>query len=49
MTTASQPLVLHFGSMLGKLTGHDFFEFCQRNRDWRFEQTSEGDLIIMPP
>jgi Uma2 family endonuclease len=44
-----KPLVLHFGTILQKMNVHEFFEFCQRNRDWRFEQTREGDLIIMPP
>ena len=31
------------------LTDDQFFEFCQLNRDLRIEQTSKGDLIIMPP
>jgi Uma2 family endonuclease len=31
------------------MSNHEFFEFCQRNRDWRIERTSEGELIIMPP
>lgn len=44
-----QPLILHLGPLLQKMDGHDFFEFCQLNRDWRIERTSEGDLIIMPP
>ena len=44
-----RPLVLHFGSILQKMDAHEFFEFCHRNRDWRFERTGEGDLIIMPP
>ncbi|MGH7961252.1 MAG: Uma2 family endonuclease [Candidatus Binatia bacterium] len=26
-----------------------FYEFCQINRDWRFERTARGDLAIMPP
>lgn len=54
MTTASavseaQPIVLHFGPVLQKMSEHEFFEVCQRNRDWRIERTSDGDLIIMPP
>jgi Uma2 family endonuclease len=44
-----KPLTLHFGSLLQKMDAHEFFEFCQRNRDWRFERTGEGDLIVMPP
>jgi Uma2 family endonuclease len=26
-----------------------FFAFCQQNRDLRIEQTTQGDLIVMPP
>jgi len=44
-----KPLILHFGPLFQKMDAHEFFEFCQRNRDWRFERTREGDLIIMPP
>jgi Uma2 family endonuclease len=43
------PIVLHFGSWLQQMDNHAFFAFCQRNRDWRIERTSEGDLIITPP
>lgn len=43
------PIVLHFGSWLQQMDNQTFFAFCQRNRDWRIERTSEGDLIIMPP
>jgi Uma2 family endonuclease len=42
-------IVLHFGSWLQQMDNQAFFAFCQRNRDWRIERTSEGDLIIMPP
>ncbi|MBI1987511.1 MAG: Uma2 family endonuclease [Nitrospinae bacterium] len=31
------------------MSDHEFFEFCQLNRDLRIERTREGDLIIMPP
>jgi len=44
-----RPIVLDFGPVLQKMTNHEFFEFCQRNRDWRIERTSAGELIIMPP
>jgi len=43
------PLVLHFSSVLKRMTEDEFYEFCQLNRDLRLELTSEGDLIIMPP
>ena len=42
-------LLLHFGPVLKKMNDHEFFEFCQLNRDWRFERTPEGDLVIMSP
>jgi Uma2 family endonuclease len=31
------------------MSDHDFFEFCQLNRDWRIECTADGDLIVMAP
>jgi Uma2 family endonuclease len=45
----AKPLVLDFAPLLRKLSDDDFFEFCQANRDWRFERTREGEVIIMPP
>jgi Uma2 family endonuclease len=47
--TESNPFILHFGPVLRRLSDEDFFEFCQANRDWRIERTSNGDIIIMPP
>lgn len=32
-----------------KMTDAAFYEFCQRNRDFRFEMNRKGELIIMPP
>ena len=32
-----------------ELTDEEFFALCQLNRDLRFERTSQGDIIIMPP
>ena len=32
-----------------KLTDEQFFQLCQDNRDYRFERTANGDLIVMPP
>jgi Uma2 family endonuclease len=49
MLTETQPLILRFSPTLQKMSDQEFFEFCQLNPDWRIEQTSEGDLIIMPP
>ncbi|MCU0541513.1 MAG: Uma2 family endonuclease [Oscillatoriaceae cyanobacterium Prado104] len=31
------------------LTDEQFFELCQNNRDYQFERTASGELIIMPP
>lgn len=41
--------MLHFGPALRRLSDHEFFEFCQLNRYWRFERTSDGDLIVIAP
>jgi Uma2 family endonuclease len=48
-TTEREPLVLRFSPRLKQMSDHEFYEFCQLNRDLRLELTSEGDLIIMPP
>jgi Uma2 family endonuclease len=32
-----------------ELTDDEFFALCQLNSDLRFERTSQGDIIIMPP
>jgi Uma2 family endonuclease len=31
------------------LTDEQYFQLCQNNRDFRFEQTTLGELLIMPP
>jgi Uma2 family endonuclease len=31
------------------LTDEQFYQLCQVNRNLRFERTSGGELIIMPP
>jgi len=31
------------------LTDEQFFQLCQHNRDYQFERTASGELIIMPP
>ena len=31
------------------LTDEQFFELCQNNRDYQFERTASGELIIMAP
>lgn len=47
--TDANPLVLHFGSLLHRISDREFFEFCQLNQEWRIERSTRGDLIIMPP
>jgi Uma2 family endonuclease len=49
IVTETQPLILHFGPALQRMSDHEFFELCRLNSDWRLERTSAGDLIIMPP
>lgn len=44
-----EPIEIEFGSFLKQMSDEEFFDFCQRNRDWRIERTKEGDIIIMPP
>lgn len=48
-STEREPLVLRFSPRLKQMSEHEFYEFCQLNRDLRLELTSEGDLVIMPP
>jgi len=31
------------------LTDEQFWQLCQNNRDYRFESTASGELLIMPP
>lgn len=42
------PLVLQMRPAF-EMSDDQFFEFCQLNRDLRFERTAEGKLIVMPP
>src|SRR5262245_40755831 len=48
-TIESGLLILHLGPTLQRMSDYEFFTFCQLNQDFRFERTSSGDLIIMPP
>jgi Uma2 family endonuclease len=45
----AEPIEIEFGSFLKQMSDEEFFDFCQRNRDWRIERTKEGDIIVMPP
>lgn len=42
------PLVLQLSPAI-EMTDNQFFDFCQQNRDYRIERTSQGEIIIMPP
>jgi Uma2 family endonuclease len=42
------PLILQLSPVL-EMTDDQFFALCQNNRDYRFERTAKGELIIMPP
>ncbi len=32
-----------------QMTEDEFFEFCQENRELKFERTKEGNIIVMTP
>lgn len=32
-----------------EMTDETFYEFCQRNQDYRFEINAKGEIEIMPP
>ena len=49
IVSESQPLILHLGPILQKMSDHEFFVFCQLNPEWRLERTREGDLIRYAP
>lgn len=40
---------IDFGKFLKPMTDDEFFEFCQRNRNFRIEMNSEGEILFMPP
>lgn len=39
----------HFSFFVGELSDKQFEKICRKNRDFRIEQTAEGELILMPP
>lgn len=51
MTTAvrDNSVLFKFDVRPLKMTDEAFYEFCRRNRDFRFEMDKRGNLIIMPP
>ncbi|OYD91213.1 hypothetical protein CDG76_28630 [Nostoc sp. 'Peltigera membranacea cyanobiont' 210A] len=45
-TTVALPSIL---KLKIDLSDDQFFQMCQKNRDYRFERTASGELLIMPP
>jgi Uma2 family endonuclease len=39
----------HFSFFVGEVSDENFEKLCSKNRDFKIEQTAEGELIIMPP
>ncbi len=38
-----------FSFFIGEFSDKQFEKLCSKNRDFKIEQTAEGELIIMPP
>ena len=38
-----------FSFSIGQITDKHFEEICRKNRDFKIEQTADGELILMPP
>jgi Uma2 family endonuclease len=51
MSVAVQPdsVLFTFDVRSLKMTDEAFYEFCRRNKDYRFEMDKRGNLIVMPP
>src|SRR6476469_6831385 len=43
------PISYQLDRIIHHLTDEQFFQLCQNNRDYQFERTASGELIIMPP
>ena len=37
------------GRYIERMTDEEFFLFCQDNRDFKFERTADGQIILMSP
>jgi len=48
-TLVLEPQVIRLGPLKQKMSDNEYYEFCQLNRDWRIEQSCDGEIIIMPP
>lgn len=38
-----------FSFFIGRISDEHFEKICSKNRDFKIEQTAEGELILMPP
>jgi Uma2 family endonuclease len=48
MVRESFPVIeLEFGNLLKDLDSDEFFEFCQKNREWRIEREKDGEITII--
>jgi Uma2 family endonuclease len=47
-TPETNPLIIQLSPII-EMTDEQFFELCQLNRDYRFERSAKGELIIMSP
>lgn len=47
--TKSDSVLFTFDIRPLKMTDKMFYEFCQRNQEFRFEIDKRGNLIVMPP
>jgi Uma2 family endonuclease len=48
VSTGQRPLVLVTRPVF-EMNEELFFDFCQRNRDWRIERNAQGEILVMPP
>jgi Uma2 family endonuclease len=39
----------HFTFFVGEISDKHFEKICRKNRDFKIEQTADGELILMPP
>lgn len=44
-----QNVVIHFGPLKHKITDEEYFKFCAQNKNFRFEMSKEGVVMVMTP
>ena len=45
---ADEPLVLD-DPYMSRMSGEEFFDFCQQHRKWRIERNAQQEILIMAP